>query len=409
MPAGSAACTAASDGALRSGWQPIAPYARAALLEQREQRRLGHRTLAQANPDERVVHVALVREEFRSERDRLQVRANRFDRRDCALERGARARQIALRFRQQAEAVERLPLFLDEARRNRRVERALQIAPRVVNPAHAPQDFAAVEQRLRLAAAVLRQPGERQGVVERVERVFVIVLVERVDDADVAPRADLAVAVGGVGEQLLRAPVELEGFHRVAETARQRAAVHQQLRLFGRLHGFTGSELAVEIERALVGAEALVQRGEVRQRHLAQPRARSLGADPIDRRDCLLIHRQRVRVSALQKVDGADIVQPLDRAVFRSRLLVERERATERRERGVVAAEILLSEADGVLIPRGLRDRSAAQVQIVGLPREAHRALVIALRDRCFGGYGQRVCIRLHTAAQGHRETYNRN
>ena len=107
--------------------QAILPGARAALLDETEQ--IGDRRgpFGGAKPDERVVHITPVGEEFRSQRQRSQIRSHRLDGCDGALVGRSRASTVAVRLAHAADAVERLPLFLDEARTTCRVERRLQV------------------------------------------------------------------------------------------------------------------------------------------------------------------------------------------------------------------------------------------------------------------------------------------
>ena len=63
----------------------------------------------------------------------------------------------------------------------------------------------------------------------------------------------------GPGEERLRLAVGLHRLDRIAETPEEPALIDQELRFFARLHGLAGRELRVEVERALVGAEPLMQ------------------------------------------------------------------------------------------------------------------------------------------------------
>ena len=112
----------------------------------------------------------------------------------CSYDRRASSR-AAFGLDHPTEAVERLPLLFDEAHARGAAERGLELARRFGQPPHAAKRLASVQERLHFSAPVRRLPRQRQRRVERVQRPLVVVQVQRVGDADVAPGADLAVAV----------------------------------------------------------------------------------------------------------------------------------------------------------------------------------------------------------------------
>lgn len=57
-------------------------------------------------------------------------------------------------------------------------------------------------------------------------------------------------------------------FPRIAEAAKQRTLIDQELRFFARLHRSARSELRIQLQRTLIGSKTLRKRGQVRQRHL---------------------------------------------------------------------------------------------------------------------------------------------
>ena len=77
-----------------------------------------------------------------------------------------------------------------------------------------------------------------------------------------APDLEAAVAVLRAGKQGLRLAVGLHRLDRIAETAEEPTLIEQELRFFARPHRVAGRDLRIEIERALVGTEPLMQHGE---------------------------------------------------------------------------------------------------------------------------------------------------
>ena len=366
--------------------QPIAKGPRAALFQKAEQVGDRRRPLVERQPDQRVVHVALVGEELGSKRDGPQIGADRLDGADRALERGAGAETVAACLRDQPHAVERLPLLLDEARREGAPERRLEIAPRIFVPANAAQHLAAIQQRLRFAAAIRRRSGEPKRRVEGGERAFVVRQVEGVDDADVAPGADLAVAMRRLREQALRRSIQIERLGGIAEPPDQRALIDEELGLLAGLHRLAGGELGVEVERPLVGAEPRVERGKIRHGHLPQPPMRGRRRQPAELAERVLIDRQRVGIASQQKVHVADVVEAGDLAIAGPGEAIEIERAMIRVQRRLVAAEVLIREADRVEVPRRVRTGAEALVQLERALRLTDGGLIVPPREGRVGG-----------------------
>ena len=227
--------------------------------------------------------------------------------------------------------------------------------------------------------------------LERVQRPLVIVQVQGVGDADVAPGADLAVAVLPAGEERLRLPIGLHRLDRIAETPEEPTLIDQQLRFFARLHRLAGSELRVQVERALVGAEPLMEHGQVRDRHLSQARARALGRPRVDVRHRVLIQPERVRIPAAHVMHVADVVQSRDFAVAVATRAIQLQRPLIAGERVVVAAQVEVGEADRVEVPRRVRLPTEPLMDVERLLRLLNRRLVLAQRERRVGRCRERA------------------
>ena len=152
-----------------------------------------------------------------------------------------------------------------------------------------------------------------------------------------------------------------------------------------RPHRFAGRDLRIQIERALVGAEPLMQHGQVRDRHLAQARAGPLGGPPVDVRDRLLVQSERLGIAAAPVMHVADVVQAGDFAVAVATGAIQLQRPLIAGERVVVAPEIQVGEADRVEVPGRVRSLTECLMNDERLLRLLNRRLVLAQRE---GGVG---------------------
>jgi hypothetical protein len=150
-------------------------------------------------------------------------------------------------------------LFFNQPGRLGLRERGTQLGFGLGATIQAAQNLTSIKARLDLAPDISRLPRQLERRIEGPQGALQILKIEAAYDSDVAERPDLAIALMVSGVERLRGGVHLESLNGIAEPPVQDTFVEQQLRLLAARESVrAGAKLGIQLERAIVGAQALV-------------------------------------------------------------------------------------------------------------------------------------------------------